>query len=545
MRRGWRCECAVRHSGNRNRPVRSGEAIMIDRRLKQVWEQLQGKKPHLPHFLAEVYLDGIRGIEDLRVVFDYPVSVIAGGNATGKSTVLFAAACAHKVPGAGVRDFVPSTLFPDFRPKLGGRQDDRNEVVLRFDYLTPGGRRSMQWRRSKGWNRSFLGRRNARQPERPLYLRTMSNLSNPSEVRGVLSMTRAKAPLMENPLTASQIRFAQQVLPFRYNEVVDLSSGRKNLLFAARRGGAEYSELHMAAGERAILRLSQEIAQLEGALVLIDEVEAGLHPWVQQLLMLHLQQLALRRNLQVVVTSHSPVVLDSVPRQGRIFLDRDSQGRVVVREPYRDLVQDALYGRAQEVASVLCEDDAAEGILQGVFDEMLRRLRIQRESVRIGRDTGASEFPTHAAALRKFGRIRNVIFVLDGDARGRGMRDRIREGAGIDVPVLFLPGDQAPEVWVWNALPLCTEAVAQVFGMGVAELDSHISRIEAMYASAAGPASEVAKEKLHDLAERLGSEATAVCRAVGQIQAGRADSDIQPLAEELEEALQGWRDGWG
>ena len=49
------------------------------------------------------------------------VSVIAGGNASGKSTVLFAATCAYKVPGAGVKDFVPSTLFPDYRPRLGGR----------------------------------------------------------------------------------------------------------------------------------------------------------------------------------------------------------------------------------------------------------------------------------------------------------------------------------------------------------------------------------------------------------------------------------------
>ena len=79
---------------------------------------MQGKKPHLPHFLAGVRLKGIRGIDDLRVVFDYPVSVIAGGNATGKSTVLFAAACAYKVPGAGVKDFVPSTLFPYYRPRV-------------------------------------------------------------------------------------------------------------------------------------------------------------------------------------------------------------------------------------------------------------------------------------------------------------------------------------------------------------------------------------------------------------------------------------------
>ena len=83
---------------------------MLERRLASLWQQLQGKKPHMPQFLSGVSLTGIRGIDGLRVSFDYPVSVIAGGNATGKSTVLFACACAYKVPGAGVKDFVPSTL---------------------------------------------------------------------------------------------------------------------------------------------------------------------------------------------------------------------------------------------------------------------------------------------------------------------------------------------------------------------------------------------------------------------------------------------------
>ena len=121
---------------------------MIERRFAKLWEQLQGKKPHLPHFLTEVSIDGIRGVEDLRVGFDYPVSVIAGGNASGKSTVLFAAACAYRVPGAGVRDFVPSTLFPDYRPSVGHRQDGRPRTTIEFQYATPEGRRAMRWRRS-------------------------------------------------------------------------------------------------------------------------------------------------------------------------------------------------------------------------------------------------------------------------------------------------------------------------------------------------------------------------------------------------------------
>ena len=514
---------------------------MIERPLRRLWEQLQGKKPQLPHFLTEIRLEGIRGISNLRVVLDYPVSVIAGGNASGKSTVLFAAACAYRVPGAGVRDFVPSTLFPYYRPKLYERQDDRGEIILDFEYSTPEGRSSMRWRRSKGWNRSFLGRKNAVQPERAVYLRTLSNLSNPSEVRGVLSMSHQSIIPDEKPLTASQIEFAQQMLPFRYSEVVDLSSGNKNLLFAAQEGGAAYSELHMAAGERAILRLAQEIAQLNDALVLVDEIEAGLHPWVQQLLMLQLQQLALRNNLQVIVTTHSPVVLDSVPAHGRIFLDRDETGHVTVRPPYRDVVQDALYGRSNESLNLLCEDEAAEGILQGIFDYLSVKQRISRESIRIGRDTGANEFPTHATAFRKFGQIQNFVFVLDGDKRGSNIEKLIQERAGREVPVKFLPGNRAPEAWIWEMLRGNPDASAAELGSDTALLAMRISQADSVYDSASDSPSNIAKAKLRNLAESLDWNPSDICRVVARQEINRKESDIQPLVESLESVLLQWR----
>ena len=85
---------------------------MIDRKLKELWPRVQAKKPSMPHFLDEVRLEGIRGIRKLKVPLDYPVSVVADGNPSSKSTVLFVAASAYKVPGAGVKDFVPSTLYP-------------------------------------------------------------------------------------------------------------------------------------------------------------------------------------------------------------------------------------------------------------------------------------------------------------------------------------------------------------------------------------------------------------------------------------------------
>ena len=521
---------------------------MIERRLRNLWEQLQGKKPHLPDFLSEIHLDGIRGFDSLRVMFDYPVSVIAGGNATGKSTVLFAAACAYKVPGAGMRHFVPSTLFPDYRPRIGKREDTRQQITIQYHYLTPDGRRSMQWQRSKGWSRSFFARQSKRQPERQVYLRTLSNLSNPSEVRSVLTMSRLKSEPQESRLTASQIEFAHHMLPFRYAEVVNLSEGsgtksNRTLLFAAQESGAAYSELHMAAGERALLRLSQEITQLDNALVLIDEVEAGLHPWVQQLLMLHLQQLALRNDLQIIVTSHSPVVLDSVPSHARIFLDRDDpSGKVVVRPPYRDIIQNALYGRATEALKVLCEDEIAEGILKGVFDFLLPKERINWESVRIGRDTGASEFPSHAQALRKFGQIQNTVFILDGDQHDGEIKDKIREAAGDTISVLFLPGDGAPETWVWKKLLDSSDADAAHLGTSQAGLSNVINQLDATYSLASDSPSEIAKSKFSILCEHLNREAPEVCRVVARLEAERKESDIQPLVESLQDILLAWRE---
>ena len=514
---------------------------MIERRLASLWRQLQGKKPHLPHFLSEIHLQGIRGIDDLRVAFDYPVSVIAGENASGKSTALFAAACAYDVPGATYRQFVPSTLFPDYRPKTGGRGDSKPEIVLEFDYSTPQGRRSMRWRRVKGWNRSFLDRKGLAQPERLVYLRTLSNLSNPSEVRGVLGMSRSKSRPRETPLTASQIEFAQWMLPFRYSEVVNLSSRGKSLLFAARDGGAAYSELHMAAGERSILRLSQEIAQLDGALVLIDEVETGLHPRVQQLLMVQLQQLALRNDLQIIVTSHSPVVLDSVPEHGRIFLERDGEGRVKASPPYRDIVQRALYGRAGEALNLLCEDEAAEGVLQGIFDVLVPRMGIARESIRVGRDTGADEFPPHAAAFAKFGQIQNFAFVLDGDKRDGDLKRRIREKAGRDVPLFFLPGRHAPEIWVWGRLRKGS-GVSEALGISAGELSTTMQRLDSIYDSASDSPSEIVKAKLRTLSDELEWSPQEICRVVAREAVGRKKSRIQPLVEGLENAVLQWRE---
>ena len=224
-------------------------------------------------------------------------------------------------------------------------------------------------------------------------------------------------------------------------------------------------------------------------------------------------------------------------------MDRDGTGRVSVRRPWRDLVQDALYGRSREVLNLLCEDDAAQAVVQGVLDHLVPKRRIRGDSVRIGRDTGADEFPAHAAAFRKFGQIANFVFILDGDQRGSGIDERIREQAGRAVPALFLPGREAPEAWVWERLRQDAARMAAGLSVDPGELANRLHRLDAVYDTASDRPAAIAKAKLRGLGEGMRRAAADICRAVARLEAERPESDLQPFAEELETVLLQWRAG--
>ena len=230
----------------------------------------------------------------------------------------------------------PSSLFPNFTGGRTSLRDISEGSEIQFNYLHNGDRTAMLWRRGKGWTRSYMGRKGGQQPERRLYMRTLANLTNPSEVRSLLQLVRHD--LQTEQITEDLLIFAHRVLPRRYRSLSKITTQTRDLLFAELEGSsqAKYSEFHMSSGERAILRISKDISGLNDALILIDEVEAGLHPYMQQQAMLEFQRIALRNNLQIVVASHSTIVLESVPPEARLFLDRDEETAEVSRVRYTE-----------------------------------------------------------------------------------------------------------------------------------------------------------------------------------------------------------------
>ena len=518
---------------------------ILDASLRKTWDSLRAKKQVQNDFLDEVRLKGLRGIRNLRVAFDYPVSVIAGPNGCGKSTVLFACAAAYAPVGRGARSYTPAALFPGFSDGgEGGFVDEAGGTALEFYYLAGGLRYSMVWKKGRTWSRSFMGRKGMRQPERELYLRTLANLTNPSEVRGLLQLRRGGFDVEE--ITPDLLLFARRILPQKYRGVSLIRGRDRDLLFAGLEhdNAVRYSEFHMSAGERAILRMSKDVSSLQRALILIDEIEAGLHPWTQQQLMLELQRIALRNDLQVVVTTHSPVVLDSVPPEGRIFLERDAATLDVTRTPaYRDIFQKALYGQSTDRLSILCEDEVAEGVILGVLDVLNYRNGTRHDDFVVGRDTGSDEFKGHIHAFGKFGKLAGFVFVLDGDAQDRAPAMIEAAGQyGHKLEPLFLPGRSSPEAWIWNAVRDWPDEYAREYGLSAQDLRARLASIEQTFAGdATTRPQDVPKAMVRALADELTRAVPEIARIAGRLETEAARGEMAAFSVGLTEQIDAWR----
>ncbi len=76
----------------------------------------------------------------------------------------------------------------------------------------------------------------------------------------------------------------------------------------------EYSEAHAGSGEFTVVRLVDEIHRAPSqSLILLDEPEISLHPGAQERFMDFLMRKALAKKLQVVLSTHSPAIVDTLP----------------------------------------------------------------------------------------------------------------------------------------------------------------------------------------------------------------------------------------
>ncbi len=294
-------------------------------------------------YLRSVRLTKVRGFSGAAVSFDFPVTALVGPNGGGKSTVLGAAACAYKAVKPGL--FFPKSSIGDnsmsqwsIEYELIDKEVNPNNPIRRRSVF-----RQLRWVRGDVVNRrvSYFGiARTVPAGERPEFKKLM----RPSYVHN--------EPLESLPnQAASEIEhiLGRSVREFKHTNI----AGGKTFHVGWNRGN-EYSEFHFGAGESSIIRIVTEIELVpESSLILIEEIENGLHPIATQRLVEYLIAAAKRRRIQAIFTTHSDDALSPLPQEAvwSCLDGQTQQGKLSVK------TLRAISGKVDTALAIFTEDD--------------------------------------------------------------------------------------------------------------------------------------------------------------------------------------------
>ena len=255
-------------------------------------------------YLRRITLRRVRGFRDRVVSLDFPVTALVGPNGGGKSTILGAAGLVYD-------SVAPGTFFA----KSGRYDASMKDWIIEYEVIDKGLskrlslQRTASFRRLK-WNRKAI-------PRDVLLFgvsRTVPATERKELVKAIGNKFVAKS---EIALSDSVIDAVEKVLGKKMQGCNRLSIDAKGkaTLFAARNpDGTVYSEFHFGAGEASVIRIVSAIEDApSGALILIEEIENGLHPVATRSMVEYLIDVAKRKSCQVIFTTHSNDALDPLP----------------------------------------------------------------------------------------------------------------------------------------------------------------------------------------------------------------------------------------
>lgn len=393
------------------------------RRLSSKWQTDTG----WPKRLEWVEVDGLRGWTGQRFELRFPVMAVVGENGVGKSTVLQGAAAVYRASEKGddrfASDFFPDTpwdAITDAKIRYSVREgSDIHQDTIR--------KPTNRWRGN---------------PERRIRHVEYIDLSRVQPVAGRVGYKTLANPAYSE---ADANSFEQGELA-RLNAIMGRTYGLAKMAITdaddkrevpvVEQYGAVYSGYHQGAGETTIAELLQ--ADLpKYSLVLIDEIESSLHPRAQRRLVRDLAARARDLELQVVLTTHSPYVLEELPFEARACIVETAPGvREIVYGVSPEFAMTKMDDERHSECDLYVEDSVAALLLTEILvsvspDFVARCQIIPFGAASVGKSLG------QMAVQDRFPRPSCVF--LDGDE-------------GEVVGCHNLPGDDAPERVVFEAL---------------------------------------------------------------------------------------------
>lgn len=133
-----------------------------------------------------------------------------------------------------------------------------------------------------------------------------------------------------------------------------------------------YSEAFAGSGEMAVVRLVLDVLGAEQySLVLLDEPEVSLHPGAQKRLKYFLLEQTRRKQLQVVISSHSPSIIEDLPPKAIKVFSQLPTGKFNVKN---EITPDEAFYHLEQTnlarKTLIVEDILSKEIISGVLKDM-------------------------------------------------------------------------------------------------------------------------------------------------------------------------------
>ena len=339
---------------------------------------LPDKAVKYPRFFNSIRFEQFRHINNVELKFVNPITVISGSNCSGKTSALMAIACSHYhfmrrnvVNGTWER-----TRWGDLMrfTRHDVQAIDWTYYVTYRDGVFNSPEKRGQHKLTGKWNgvakkEGQIGTPNIDSNGRKVYLIDLNRIipgrhlskTNYMKARGLLTTDLTNKRLVN--------AYVSYVFEKPYS-VKNLFCAADAQLYAFT-GGSQYSSFNTASGEDVIVSMIADIVDAEeNSLILIDEIEMGLHPKLQRRLMDVLYRVSRIQKKQFIITTHSYAILDSVLPESRIFIDNNNGNfRVIDNVPTKEVLT-RMDSERFPVLSVYVEDDISKRIVMEAVKEL-------------------------------------------------------------------------------------------------------------------------------------------------------------------------------
>lgn len=408
----------------------------------------------------------IRGLYPFEMRLNFPITAIAGANGSGKSTLLALAACAYhnkkdgykrpgrknsyytfsdffiqssnELPPQGIeisygishnnwwRNFPPSIMFQERKKKTGGKWNDyhtrvpRNIAYFGVSRVVPHFERSAH----KSYRSRFI----------PV---------------GLDQSVRERIALI-----------AGRIIGKKYDHF-ESHTHSKYSLPKVTSNGLNYSGFNMGAGESAVFEILTTLFTIgAGSLLIIDEIELGLHEKAQYRFIEELKKICLELKCQIICSTHSYAVLCSLPPEARMFVEAGIKSTHVIEGISPEFACGKMGRKETHELDVFVEDGVSKKIIEEWLPhEMRKRIRVT--------PIGSHAAVVKVLATRCLENKNNCCGILDGDQRSQKSKaittlvnyteasdagEKIKIKAWSDKRITYLPSDITPEIWLITSL---------------------------------------------------------------------------------------------